>query len=156
MICVLVIMMCTCLSSRSLDGSRDTEIANLLWQPEHQVVGSTAYGNDLGGEPLLPKGDVAAFRCNVWSEHLGGYYDEFEDPASIRCVRKIRELAAANFKQFAADNTEPQDLPYGHLALYPYTFDEDGQVTATIEHFPDFANALVKGQAGALPNLLTG
>lgn len=139
-----------------MDGSRDTEIANLLWQPEHEARGSTAYGNDRGKESSLPKGDVAAFRCNVWSEHLGGYYPEFEEPASIACVRKVRELAAANFKHFAADDIEPYDMPHGHLGLYPYEFDEDGEVSASMDNFPDFSNALVKGQAGALPNLLTG
>jgi phospholipase D1/2 len=127
------------INSRSLDGSRDTEICQQLWQPEYRATGSTCYGGDVGKPASTPKGDIAAFRCNVWSEHLGGYYPEFEDPASLECVRKVRELAKANWDHFASDYAA-SDMPHGHLALYPYVYELDGRVETNGKHFPDFPN----------------
>lgn len=152
------------INSRSLDGSRDTEIAIAAWQPEHVATGSTGYG--LGGEddteenliPSLPKGDVAAFRASVWSEHLGQYLSEFEDPSSEECVSKICEMATANWEHFAAEDMDPvQDMPFGHLAAYPYEVNENGDVSSKQESMPDFPAALVKGRATpGIPNMLTG
>lgn len=144
------------INGRSLDGSRDTEICQQMWQPEYRATGSTCYGGDTGNESVLPQGDVAAFRASVWSEHLGGYFPEFEDPASLECVHKIRDMAAANWEHFAEDTSAPEDMPYGHLALYPYVYEEDGRVETNGKHFPDFPSAPVKGKSGALPNMLTG
>lgn len=125
------------INSRSLDGSRDTEICQQMWQPEFRATGSTCYNGDFGTPASTPQGDIAAFRCNVWSEHLGGYYPEFEDPSSLACVHKVRKLAKANWDHFASDE-EPADMPYGHLALYPYEYDADGRVETHGQHFPDF------------------
>lgn len=144
------------INGRSLDGSRDTEICQQMWQPDQRATGSTCYAGDSGQEAMLPKGDVAAFRASVWSEHLAGYYPEFEDPSSLACVHKIQEMATANYNHFAADDTVPEDMPYGHLALYPYIYEEDGRVETNGLHFPDFPTAPIKGKSGALPNLLTG
>jgi phospholipase D1/2 len=144
------------INSRSLDGSRDTEICQMMWQPEHKATGSTCYAGDFGAAATTPKGDVAAFRCNVWSEHLGGYYPEFEDPSSLACVRKVRALAQANWNHFADEAGNPSDMPHGHLALYPYVYEEDGHVETNGAAFPDFPNAPIKGKSGALPNMLTG
>lgn len=152
------------INSRSMDGSRDTEIAISAWQPEHVATGKCGYRDDVGeggddelGE--LPKGDVAAFRSSVWSEHLGEYMEEFEQPASLDCIWKIRELAEHNWQHFASDSEEAGgDMPHGHLALYPYEFDDDtGAVSSRQATIPDFPNALVKGKASpGIPNLLTG
>ncbi|PXF43966.1 Phospholipase D alpha 1 [Gracilariopsis chorda] len=146
------------INSRSLDGSRDTEIAIAAWQPEHVATGSNGY-LPTDGEPSLPQGDVAAFRASVWSEHLGGYHDVFENPSSLECVHHIRELATTNWETFKSDDPEcVTDLPYGHLVLFPYEYDETtGEVIATDATFPDFSAALIKGKATpALPNTLTG
>jgi Phospholipase D C terminal len=139
-----------------LDGARDTEIAALMWQPQYVASGSTGYGDDVGKQSSLPQGDIAAFRCGLWSSHLGTYYPQFQDPSSLECVRLVRDLAGANFKHFAAEGVAPADMPHGHLALYPYVIDQDGEVTTSQEHFPDFPTALIKGKAGAIPNIVTG
>lgn len=145
-------------NSRSMDGSRDTEIAIMAWQPEHVAMGSLAYSDFGKTENSLPKGDVAAFRASVWTEHLAEYLPEMEDAKSLDCVHRIRHLAKRNWNHFADDGAAPEDMPHGHLALYPYEFDETtGEVTAKRTMMPDFPNALVKGRATpGIPNMLTG
>lgn len=144
------------INGRSMDGSRDTEIATMSWQPKHRATGSTGYSGDTAEGGSLPQGDVAAFRCSVWSEHLAGYFPEMQNPSSLECVRKIRSIAQVNWDHFASDTVE--DMPCGHLALYPYEFDpETGVTETTTKNFPDFPNALVRGKAmSTLPNELTG
>lgn len=145
------------INSRSMDGSRDTEIAAFCWQPDHVAEGPTAYGDDIEGDINTPSGEVAAFRCAIWSEHLGEYLDEFATPSSLESVRKVRELATENWNHFAEDTDEPGDMPHGHLAAYPYKFDhETGEVEYSSQPFPDFEDAPIKGTSSAIPNLLTG
>lgn len=148
------------INSRSMDGSRDTEIAIMAWQPEHVATGSTAYevtSTEEAGE--LPKGDVAAFRASVFSEHFGEYHEEFGNPGSVECVEKVRQLARRNWNHFSADDTGMvTDMPHGHMALYPYEYDENtGEVSTVRTNFPDFSAAWIKGRATpGIPNLLTG
>lgn len=146
------------INSRSLDGSRDTEIAIAAWQPEHMATGGNGYlATD--DEASLPKGDVAAFRASVWAEHFGGtYHEEFEDPSSLECVHLIRKLTAANWAHFMSNDDEVGDMPHGHLAMYPYRYEEgSGAVKSSVDSFPDFPTALTKGRSSpAIPNMLTG
>lgn len=145
------------INSRSMDGSRDSEIATMSWQPEHAATGSTAYGDGTGEEVCIPKGDVAAFRCGIWSSLLGQYFPEWEDPASLECVKMVRDLAKENWANFAMEDEAPQDMPNGFMAYYPYHFDPvSGECMPSTDHFPDFPAAPVGGQAGMLPNMLTG
>lgn len=147
------------INSRSMDGSRDTEIAIMAWQPEHVATGSIGYSETGLQEPSLPLGDVAAFRASVWSEHFGEYVPEFENPSSLECVRKVRQLASRNWNHFSDDESGPvTDMPHGHMALYPYEFDENtGEVSTKREFMPDFPAALIKGRATpGIPNMLTG
>lgn len=155
------------INSRSLDGSRDSEIAISAWQPDHMATGTTGYrrGVDDGAEkksPIegsLPVGDVSAFRSSLWCEHLGEFMPEFEQPSSPECVMKIRELAEHNWQHFASDDKGAGgDMPHGHLALYPYEFDaESGEISTRQEMFPDFDLASIKGKSNpGIPNLLTG
>lgn len=145
------------INSRSMDGSRDTEIAIMAWEPEHVATGSIGYSEVGKQEDSLPQGDVAAFRASVWTEHLGEYLPEMEDAKSLDCVHRIRDLAGRNWNHFSQDD-EAADMPHGHLALYPYEFDETtGEVSAVRQSIPDFPNALVKGRATpGIPNMLTG
>lgn len=146
------------INSRSMDGSRDTEIAMMAWQPEHVATGSLGY-SDLGmEEESLAKGDVAAFRATVWSEHLGEYLPEMENPKSLECIERIRQLAGRNWNHFSDDGGIAGDMPHGHLALYPYEYDETtGDISSRRPAMPDFPNALIKGRATpGIPNLLTG
>lgn len=145
------------INSRSMEGGRDSEIAAMVWQPEHAVVGSTGYGEECGTDVELPKGDVAAFRYALWREHLGEYFDEMENPASLECVARIREMAGANWENFAVDTDEPEDMPHAHLALYPYAYDPvSGEALPSTEHVPDFPDAPMGGKASFIPNTLTG
>lgn len=147
------------INSRSLDGSRDTEIAVMAWQPEYVAAGCTGYSDIGRKEGYSPKGDVAAFRASVFTEHLGEYLPEFENPSSSECTARIRQLASRNWNHFSADDTgRVTDMPHGHLALYPYEFDQNtGSVSAKRTNFPDFTGALIKGSANAgIPNILTG
>ena len=146
------------INSRSMDGSRDTEIGVMVWQPDHIATGSDAY-HPSEEETSIPQGDVAAFRASVWSEHMGGYHEAFENPASIGCISLVRELAEHNWSHFASDEPEAvDDMPHGHLALYPYRFDDAGEViNDSSETFPDYPNAPIKGRARpGIPNMLTG
>lgn len=147
------------INSRSLDGSRDTEIAIMAWQEEHVATGSIGFSDTGRQEDSYPQGDVAAFRASVFCEHLGDYYAEFEEPSSLECVHRVRQLAARNWHHFSDDDTsDVQDMPHGHLSLYPYDFDDStGEVSAKREFMPDFPAALVKGKATpGIPNMLTG
>lgn len=147
------------INSRSLDGSRDTEIAVMAWQPEHVATGSIGYSDIGRREDYMPKGDVAAFRASIFTEHLGEYLPEFEHPSSLECITRIRQLASRNWNHFSADDTGPvTDMPHGHLALYPYEFDQNtGAISATRTNIPDFSGALIKGNANpGIPNILTG
>lgn len=147
------------INSRSLDGSRDTEIAIMAWEEEHLASGSIGFSDVGRAEDSYPQGDVAAFRASVFSEHLGGYYPEFEQPSSLECIQKVRQLASRNWHHFSSEETDDvQDMPHGHLSLYPYDFDDrTGEVTAKRESMPDFPAALVKGKATpGIPNMLTG
>jgi hypothetical protein len=127
-----------------------------MWQPQFAASGSIGYGIDVGKPSQLPLGDVSAFRCGLWSSHLGAYYPQFQDPSSLDCVRLVRELGAANWRHFAAEDITPAEMPHGHLALYPYVISQDGDVSTSQEFFPDFPAALIKGKAGAIPNIVTG
>lgn len=51
------------INQRSLDGTRDSEIAIGAFQPAHSM-GSSPQGP-------LPRGQVAGFRKALWKEHLG-------------------------------------------------------------------------------------
>eukprot|EP00171_Calliarthron_tuberculosum_P008609 IDg8609t1 len=103
------------INSRSMDGSRDSEIAAMCWQPNH-LRGTNQPTALTSGSSVTPTGDVAAFRCAVWSEHLGQYFDEMMQPSSLECVRKVRQLALANWHNFSEDTVEPANMPHGHLA----------------------------------------
>lgn len=145
------------INSRSMEGGRDSEIAAMVWQPDHMPSGSTGYGEDVGEDMELPTGDVASFRYSLWREHLGDYFDEMENPASLDCVAKVREMTDANWENFAVDCEEPEDMPHGHLATYPYSYDPvSGEAMPSTEHIPDFPEAPVGGKASFIPNTLTG
>lgn len=146
------------INSRSMDGSRDTEIGIMTWQPDHVATGPTGY-QECEEDAELPKGDVAAFRMSVWAEHFGKLPEEFEDPSSLDCVHMVRELANENWCHFASDEPDAvADMPHGHMAMYPYSFDEDtGGIIKDGRDFPDFPGATVVGcSTAAIPNILTG
>eukprot|EP00249_Psilotum_nudum_P030410 c43009_g1_i1 orf=809-3268(+) len=129
-------------NQRSMDGSRDTEIAHGSYQPNHLAS---------SGSP--PRGQIHGFRMSLWYEHTGRLDDEFLDPESLSCVRTVRRISEGLWDMYTGP--EELDLP-GHLLAYPIT-EEGGSVTqkAGFEFFPD-TKALVKGTKSiVLPPILT-
>ncbi|XP_063685823.1 uncharacterized protein LOC134819675 isoform X2 [Bolinopsis microptera] len=114
------------INQRSMSGRRDTEMAVGCYQP-----------NFLCQEGELPSGDVAAFRKSLWVEHMGEMCDEFNDPGSLDCMRKVNEIARSNWEKFVADDFE--EPMQGHLLPYPIDVAQDGTVSSLegFENFPD-------------------
>lgn len=133
-------------NDRSMSGFRDTELAVGMLQPAH--VYDEADG--------LPHGEVARFRRRLWAEHaLGPQADAFpdvlEDPGSVECMRRMREIAEENWKVYT--DTKPTDMDT-HILPYPYTIERDGRMHARTRFFPD-TNALISGVLSKLvPNIL--
>ena len=75
------------INQRSLAGSRDTEIAVSVHQPQHLV-------EDFG----LPHGDVALFRLRLLEEHLGCQSGALTDPGSADCNQFVRGVCQTNWE----------------------------------------------------------
>ncbi|ERN19431.1 hypothetical protein AMTRI_Chr09g42570 [Amborella trichopoda] len=114
------------INQRSLDGSRDSEIAMGAYQPQH------TWARNLSN----PCGQVYGYRLSLWAEHTGLVDKCFSNPESLECVRKIRTLAEMNWKQFASE--EKTEIR-GHLLKYPVEVLANGKVKALpgCETFPD-------------------
>jgi len=79
---------------------------------------------------------------SLWAEHTGTIEDCFLQPESLECVRRIRTMGEANWKQFSAsDVTEMR----GHLLKYPVEVDEKGKVRSLPGHeeFMDMGGKVV-------------
>ncbi|KAK2976792.1 hypothetical protein RJ640_027188 [Escallonia rubra] len=103
------------INQRSLEGTRDTEIAMGAYQPHYTWAGQ--HGR--------PRGQIYGYRMSLWAEHIGGLEERFERPESLDCVRRVRSLSESNWKQYAAD--EVSQLR-GHLLKYPVDVDRTGKV----------------------------
>eukprot|EP00667_Euglena_gracilis_P001605 EG_transcript_1604 len=113
------------INQRSMDGTRDTEIA----------VGGYEVAHRRGPDRSLPRGHVAALRLRLWAEHLGKVDPVFLEPDSPACVQAVRSMAAANWRAYSDDT--PRTLPHGHLCTYPYVVHHHGRLSAAVETFPD-------------------
>uniref|UniRef100_A0A7S1TGW9 phospholipase D n=1 Tax=Compsopogon caeruleus TaxID=31354 RepID=A0A7S1TGW9_9RHOD len=129
------------INQRSMDGARDTEIAVAVRQEQFEAALGTS-----------PKGAVAAHRKSLWAEHLGEYSPLFDEPWSVDCVRMVRQMADANWRDYCKE--EFVDLSTRHLLSYPYLVDIDGTVSARQQYLPD-TKASILGKDTLLPNLLT-
>ncbi|KAL5727768.1 phospholipase D [Ranunculus cassubicifolius] len=120
------------INQRSMEGTRDTEIAMGAYQPNHTWAGKGS----------LPRGQIHGYRMSLWAEHTGGLEDLYTQPESIECVRRIRSMGEANWRQFAAD--DPTDMR-GHLLKYPVDVDRRGKVKPLpgSETFPDLGGSIV-------------
>ena len=136
----VVVMGSANINARSMVGTRDSEIAMAAYQPAHVV--------EDGG---CPRGHVHAYRLALWKEHTGVQEDVFLQPESVECMQRMRELAQANWELYTHDDVMEMD---GHLLPYPYSVDQDGTLSALVEHFPDSAGKVV-GQDTILPNIMT-
>ncbi|XP_024993956.1 phospholipase D gamma 1-like [Cynara cardunculus var. scolymus] len=120
------------INQRSLEGSRDTEIAMGAYQPYH----TWAHKRD------SPHGQIFGYRMSLWAEHIGGLESCFERPESLECVRRVRLLSELNWKQYAA--VEVSDMN-AHLLRYPVEVDRTGQVKPLpgCPNFPDLGGNIV-------------
>ena len=136
------------LNQRSMDGARDTEIAQGCYQPEH-----------INKRDRRARGEIFGYRMSLWYEHFahknGGLRPEYLHPESVECVRMVRRICEGFWESFVREETV-EDLP-GHLMLCPLarvlddgSLDED---EGTV--FPG-TKASVKGQkSDVIPPILT-
>jgi hypothetical protein len=160
------------INERSMDGSRDSELAVGLWQEHHLLpidhpaasgacVGVRGDGDveSDGPQPLpLPRGRVSGFRRALWREHCGGTVpDEAvdDDPSSLRAAVALRALGDRNWKAYASSSGGFQMK--GHLLSYPYWVSADGTVSPLpgAREFPDFGGAVLGVPTSPLPPPLT-
>lgn len=120
------------INQRSLEGTRDTEIAMGAYQPHHTWARKQAY----------PHGQIYGYRMSLWAEHVRFVADCFTQPESLECVRKVRSTAEMNWAQFAAEEVTELN---GHLLKYPVEVDRRGIVRSLpgCESFPDVGGSVV-------------
>ncbi|KAJ0968817.1 hypothetical protein J5N97_021694 [Dioscorea zingiberensis] len=114
------------INQRSLEGTRDSEIAMGAYQPEH------TWARRLSG----PRGQIYGYRMSLWAEHIGSLEECFTQPDSLECMRRVRACGEQNWKQFLANEVTEMR---GHLLKYPVDVDRKGKVKPIpgCETFPD-------------------
>ncbi|KAK7292571.1 hypothetical protein RJT34_15422 [Clitoria ternatea] len=120
------------INQRSMEGTRDTEIAMGAYQPHQTWARKQSY----------PRGQIHGYRMSLWAEHTGTIEDCFLEPESLECVRRVRTMGELNWKQFSAnDITEMR----GHLLKYPVEVSRKGKVRPLPGHeeFPDVGGKIV-------------
>ncbi|XP_052192691.1 phospholipase D beta 2-like [Diospyros lotus] len=127
-----IIMGSANINQRSMEGTRDTEIAMGAYQPQH------TWAKKLSN----PRGQIYGYRMSLWAEHLGIVEDCFTKPESIECVRQFRSFGERNWEQFAADEVTEMKA---HLLKYPVEVDRQGRVKSLpgCEDFPDVGGRIV-------------
>ncbi|CAN4125181.1 unnamed protein product [Withania somnifera] len=120
------------INQRSLEGTRDTEIAMGAYQPHHTWARKQS----------SPGGQIYRYRMSLWGEHLGVVDDYFIRPESLECVRRVRSMGEANWKQFSSDEVTEMR---GHLLKYPVEVDRRGKVKSLpgFEEFPDVGGDII-------------
>ncbi|XP_058210908.1 phospholipase D gamma 1-like isoform X1 [Rhododendron vialii] len=120
------------INQRSMEGTRDTEIAMGAYQPHH------TWAKKLRS----PQGQIYGYRMSLWAEHLGTIENCFMQPESLECVRKVRSMGEMNWQQFAADEVTEMRA---HLLKYPVDVDHKGKVSPLpgCENFPDVGGRIV-------------
>ncbi|RDX67345.1 Phospholipase D delta, partial [Mucuna pruriens] len=131
------------INQRSLDGSRDTEIAMGAYQPKYTWTENNSH----------PRGQVYGYRMSLWAEHLGFLDDIFTEPQSLECIRYVNQIARQNWDTYVS---EEGNHMRGHLMQYPVKISKDGKVSALHDHesFPDVGGKIL-GSPNSLPDSLT-
>ncbi|KAK7394224.1 hypothetical protein VNO78_14746 [Psophocarpus tetragonolobus] len=120
------------INQRSMEGTRDSEIAMGAYQPHHTWARKQSY----------PHGQIHGYRMSLWAEHTGTIEDCFLQPESLECVRRVRVMGEMNWKQFSANEVTEMK---GHLMKYPVEVDRKGKVRPLPDHeeFPDVGGKIV-------------
>ncbi|KAK6137629.1 hypothetical protein DH2020_028555 [Rehmannia glutinosa] len=130
------------INQRSLEGTRDTEIAMGAYQPHYTWANKHAN----------PHGQIYGYRMSLWAEHTGTLEQCFEHPESLECVRRVRWMGDLNWKQFESYEVTPMR---GHLLKYPVLVDRMGRVMPLpgCETFPDMGGKIIGTFTGIQENL---
>jgi phospholipase D1/2 len=130
------------INQRSMEGTRDTEIAMGAYQPHHTWARKQSN----------PLGQIHGYRMSLWAEHLGTLENCFTQPESIECVKRVVSLSEMNWKQFSADEVSEMG---GHLMKYPVYVDQKGKIRPVPEcpTFPDVGGNLVGSFVAIQENL---
>ncbi|KAH1050924.1 hypothetical protein GYH30_021059 [Glycine max] len=131
------------INQRSLDGSRDTEIAMGAYQPNYTWTEKNAH----------PRGQVYGYRMSLSAEHLADLDHCFTEPHNLECVRHVNKIAKQNWDIYVS---EEGNRMRGHLMQYPVKISKDGKVSALddYESFPDVGGKVL-GSPNSLPDALT-
>ncbi|XP_064934920.1 phospholipase D gamma 1-like isoform X2 [Musa acuminata AAA Group] len=119
------------INQRSLEGTRDTEIAMGAYQPQHTRARKLS----------SPRGQIFGYRMSLWAEHIGTIEECFNHPESLECMRRVRDMGQFNWSQYVADEiTEIR----GHLLKYPVDVNRKGKVKPLPGHetFPDIGGKI--------------
>nr|XP_053657555.1 LOW QUALITY PROTEIN: uncharacterized protein LOC128706628 [Cherax quadricarinatus] len=133
------------LNQRSLDGTRDTEVA---------VAACQVRANDSTTEEAVEDGAVRDFRRSLWAEHTSGLSEEdaaLTDPASLTAITRIRELADDALNKYIDDSFDNEHRI--RFLRYPLQVSADGtvQTCPDLPNIPDF-DVPVVGARGVLPS----
>nr|XP_043639931.1 phospholipase D beta 1-like [Erigeron canadensis] len=130
------------INQRSLEGTRDTEIAMGAYQPHYTWAHK---GSN-------PNGQIFGYRMSLWAEHIGDLESSFEEPHSLECVRRVRLLGEQNWKQYADDKVTDMTA---HLLKYPVDVDRKGNVNplSGCPNFPDVGGSIVGSFVSVQENL---
>ncbi|KAL1818583.1 phospholipase D beta 1 [Daucus carota subsp. sativus] len=137
-----IIMGSANINQRSLEGTRDTEIAMGAYQPYHTWATRTSG----------PRGQIHGYRMSLWVEHLGVMEECFTRPESLECARRVRLMGELNWKIFSADEVISMR---GHLIKYPVQVERKGKVKPLhgCESFLDVGGRIVGSFMGIQENL---
>ncbi|KAK1304551.1 Phospholipase D beta 1 [Acorus calamus] len=104
------------INQRSMEGTRDSEIAMGAYQPQHTW----------DRKQSSPLGQIHGYRMSLWAEHTGVLEECFTRPETLDCVRRVRQMGEINWRQFASDDVTEMR---GHLLKYPVDVDAKGKVS---------------------------
>ncbi|XP_027919899.1 phospholipase D alpha 1-like [Vigna unguiculata] len=134
------------INQRSMEGSRDSEIAMGAFQPRHLAWNGR------------PRGEIYRFRRALWYEHLGDHgFDSkiFDNPEHLDCIGLVNRLAEENWDMYSKE-TFDEPTKFHHLMRYPIHVAHDGTITSLrFEHFPDTKARILGSYSYFLPSILT-
>ncbi|GAB4842451.1 Phospholipase D alpha 4 [Ancistrocladus abbreviatus] len=122
------------INQRSMDGARDTEIAIGCYQAKNSQE-----------KHIDNKGDIHAYRMSLWYEHTARAEELFQNPQSLECVLRLREIGEQTWQIYSKE--EVVDMEGVHLVSYPVTVNKDGSLEDVMDftNFPD-THTEVKGR----------
>ena len=92
------------------------------------------------------------FRMSLWAEHFRTTCKEFIHPGTNECVKKVKEMAFFNWKQY---NGADGSTTSGQILCYPLNIQLNGTIETPdgVSTFPDFPpGARIMGQlSGVIP-----